>query len=137
MKNSIIILVLLFAFQSVQCQVIDSLTVKSNEEMYDFYNSKHKKLKKTGLILLGAGVVATGLGYAIANNRSFNNDEFTAGAILTLGGVLTTISSIPVLIISGSKKRKANAIVGSGEVGIGAIPFSDIRYASVGIKINF
>jgi len=137
MKNSIIILVLIFAFQSVQCQVTDSLTVKSNEEMYDFYISKHKKLKKTGLILLGAGLVATGVGYAIANNGSLYDDEFTAGAGLALVGVLTTISSIPVLIISGSNKRKANAIEGSGEVGIGVIPFNDTRYASVGIKINF
>ena len=132
-----IFLVLVFTFQLVQSQVIEPSTEKSQKEMYDFYISKHKKLKKTGLILLGAGVVATGVGYAIAYNGSLYDDEFTAGAGLALAGVLTTISSIPVLIISGSNKRKANAIEGSGEVGIGAIPFNNTRYASVGIKINF
>lgn len=132
-----IFLALVFTFQLVQSQVIEPSTEKSQKEMYDFYISKHKKLKKTGLILLGAGVVATGVGYAIAHNGSLYDDESTAGAGLALAGVLTTISSIPVLIISGSNKRKANAIEGSGEVGIGAIPFNNTRYASIGIKINF
>ena len=136
MKNSIIFLVLIFTFQSVQSQVTDSLTVKSNQEMYDFYISKHKKLKTTGWILLGTGVAAMGVGVAIAAN-SLYSDDGEPGAILFVAGGLATISSFPVLGNANKNKKKAKAILGSGEVGIGAIPFNDTRYASVGIKINF
>ena len=38
MKYLIIFLVLIFTFQSAQSQVTDSLTVQSNQEMYDFHN---------------------------------------------------------------------------------------------------
>ncbi len=38
-----IFLVLIFTFQSVQSQVTDSLTEKSQQEMYDFYSLKHKE----------------------------------------------------------------------------------------------
>jgi len=136
MKNSIIFLVLIFTFQSVQSQVTDSLTAKSNQEMYDFYISKHKKLRTTGFILLGTGVAALGVGAAIMYN-SIMDEDGEPGAILFVAGGLATISSFPVFGIAKKNKRKANAILGSGEVGIGAIPFNDTRYASVGIKINF
>lgn len=133
-----ILLVLIFTFQSVQSQVTDSLTEKSNQEMYDFYSLKHKKLKKTGFILLGAGLAATGGSLLLVANASLSDDStWTAGGILFIAGSLSTIASIPVFIVSGSNKRKAKAILGSGNVGIGAIPFNDTRYVSVGVKINF
>ena len=136
MKNLIVILVLIFTFQSLQCQVTDSLTVKSNKEMYDFYISKHKKLRTTGFILLGTGVAALGVGGAIMYN-SIMDEGGEPGAILFVVGGLETISSFPVFGIAKKNKRKAIEILGSGEVGIGAIPFNDTRYASVGIKIDF
>ena len=100
--------------------------------MYDFYSSKHKKLKRTGFILLGVGVVASITGIIIASS----NDVY-AGVGLFLLGTAPMIASIPVFVIAGSKKRKAKAVVGSGEVGIGTIPFNDTKYASVGVKFSF
>ena len=135
MKNLIIFLVLIFTFQLVQSQVTEPLTEQSNQEMYDFYISKHKKLKTTGWILLGTGVAAMGVGGAIVSKNIMSGGE--PGAILFVAGGLATISSFPVLGSAKKNKRKAEAILGSGEVGIGAIPFNDTRYASVGIKINF
>jgi len=131
-----IFLVLIFTFQSVQSQVIDSLTVQSKQEMYDFHISKHKKLKTAGWILLGTGVAAMGVGGAIMYN-AFMDEGGEPGEILFVAGGLATISSIPVFIIAKKNKRKGKAILGSGEVGIGAIPFNDTRYASAGIKIDF
>ena len=136
MKNSIIFLVLIFTFQSVQSQVTDSLTDKSNQEMYDFYISKHKKLKTTGWILLGTGVAAL-VGGGVIMYTSIMDEGGEPGAILFVAGGLATISSFPILGIANKNKRKAKAILGSGEVGIGAIPFNDTRYVSVGLKINF
>ena len=131
----LISLVLLFTFQLAQSQVTDSLTVKSKQEMYDFYSSKHKKLKRTGFILLGVGVVASITGILIASTQD-SNDVY-AGVGLFLLGTAPMIASIPVFVIAGSKKRKSKAVLGSGEVGIGTIPFNDTRYASVGVKISF
>ena len=136
MKYLIIFLVLIFTFQSAQSQVTDTLTVKSNQEMYDFYISKHKKLKTTGWILLGTGVAAMAVGGAIIYN-SIMDEDGEPGGILFVAGGLATAASIPVFIISGSNNRKAKAILGSGEVGIGAIPFNDTRYVSVVLKIDF
>lgn len=139
MKNLIIFLALIFTFQLTQCQETEPLTEQSKQKMYDFYISKSKKQKKTGWILLGSGVVATGTGLLIASNSNVLSDGggFASGSLLALAGTLTTISSIPVLISSGSNNRKAKAILASGEVGIGAIPFNNTRYASIGLKIDF
>ena len=139
MKNLILFLVLIFIFQLTQSQETEPLSEQSNQEMYDFYISKSKKQKKTGWILLGSGVVATGAGLLIASNSNVLSDDggFASGSLLVLAGTLTTISSIPVFIISGSNKRKAKAILASGEVGIGAIPFNNTRYASIGLKVDF
>jgi len=140
MKNSIIFLALMFTFQLAQSQVTDSLTEKSQQEMYDFYISKQKKLKTTGWILLGTGVAAMGVGFALTNNSSVYGDssnDWAYGSGFILVGSLSAIASIPVFIIAKKNKRKASTILGNGEVGIGAIPFNDTRYASVGIKINF
>ena len=135
MKTLMLFLVLIFTFQLAHCQETEPLTVQSNQEMYDFYISKQKKLKTTGWILLGTGAAAMGVGAAIGLNEIFSEDR--TGETLFFAGVLTTISSIPVFIISGSNKRKAKAILASGEVGIGAIPFNNTRYASIGLKVDF
>jgi len=135
-----IFLVLIFTFQLVQCQVTDTLTQKSQQEMYDFHIQKHKKLKKTGWILLGAGLVTVGGGYAIAATSDGlfgSGDGFEAGSILIMTGTLSMAASIPVFIISGSNKRKAEAILETGNIGFGSIPFDNQRYVSVGLRIDF
>ncbi len=77
-----------------------------------------------------------GIGSIIMLN-SIYSDVGEPGAILFLAGSAATIASIPVFIVSGSNKRKAKAILASGIIGIGAIPFNNTRYASVGLKIDF
>ena len=129
----LIFLVLLFTFQLVYSQKTEPLSEQFQQEMYDFHSLKHKRLKTTGFILLGVGVGTVITGIIIGNS---DNDIYT-GAGLVLLGTLPVIASVPVFIIAKTNKRKANTIQGSGEVGIGAIPFNDIRYASAGIKINF
>jgi hypothetical protein len=118
-------------------QEVTSLDDQSKEYLYDFHMSKHKKLKKTGFILLGAGVAATIGGVLIMENSGLFTNESGAGAILFLAGVMTTSSSIPVFIVSGSHKRKASALVNVG--GYNRIDFTgtDPKLVSVGVKIEF
>jgi len=138
MKKLIILIVLMFTFNLAQSQAVDSLTLQSEQEMHDFYISKHKKQKKTGLILLGSGVVAAGVGFLIADNSSLfaDDDGFAAGTGLFLVGGLTTIASIPVLISSGSNKRKAAAYVQFGEQQLIDLTFPSSKIVSVGVKID-
>ena len=139
MKKLILIIVSFLTIQALQCQEIDSLSTQSREEMYDFHFTKHKKQKKTGLILLGSGVVATGAGLLIAANSNVLSDDggFGAGAGLVLAGSVTTIVSIPYLISSGSNKRKAAAFVQIGEHDLIDLTMPYSKSFSVGFKIEF
>ena len=135
-----IFLVIIFTFQMAKSQVTDTLTQNSQKEMYDFYSINHKKQKKTAWILLGAGVLAAGGGLAIAENSSVFDESdsgFTSGSILFLAGSASILTSIPFFIISGSNKRKAEAILETGKIGFGSIPLNNQRYVSVGLRIDF
>ena len=139
MKKLILIIVSFLTIQALQCQEIDSLSTQSRAEMYDFHFTKYKKQKKTGLILLGSGVVATGAGLLIAANSNVLSDDggFGTGAGLVLAGSVTTIVSIPYLISSGSNKRKAAAFVQIGEHDLIDLTMPYSKSFSVGFKIEF
>ena len=126
------LLVLIFSTQGILSQEKELKTEKSPQEMYDFYSLKHKKLKRTGFIILGAGVGAIITGIVITATA----DSYD-GVFIFLAGATTTFASIPVFIVAKSKKRKAEAILGTGKIGIEGVSFDNSRYVSVGLKINF
>jgi len=137
MKRTLsIFLVLLFAFEMVNGQVIESKPKTPQQEMYDFYSVKHEKLKKTGFILLGVGVGLTVGAFAVAA-ISDSWDGIETGALMFVFGSISTVASIPVLIISGSKKRKAKTYLEGGIGSVGNITFDNSKYASIGLKIDF
>lgn len=112
-------------------QVSEPATEKSPQENYDYYMLKSKRQRIAGGIFLGAGLVAIGvLVLGVTNDLDMTYD--TAGGLFLVGSIATIIS-IPILIVSGSNKRKARAFVGTGNVGI---PFYKTRYISVGLSIN-
>ena len=139
MKKLVFIIFILFTYNSVYSQEIDSITSQSKEEMYDFHFEKHKKQKKTGLILLGSGLVASGAGLLIAANSNIFSDDggFGTGAGLVLAGSVTTLVSIPYLISSGSNKRKAAAYVQIGEHQQIELILPNSKIVSVGVKLEF
>ncbi len=140
MKKFVLFTFILLAFQSVHGQEIDSLSAQTRQELYDFHFEKHKKQKKTGLILLGSGLVATITGTLIARNSDILGEDtegFDAGASLALLGSLATISSIPVLISSGVNKRKASAYVNLSEYQPLDMTFPRSQSLAVGVKIEF
>ena len=137
MKHALsIFLVIIFTFQLAQSQVTDTLTQKSQKEMYDFYSIKQKKQKRTGWILLGAGVVAAGGGYLLGTNAG-NWDGVGGGFILFSAGTASIAASIPFFVISGSNKRKAEAILETGKIGFESNSFDNQKYVSVGLRIDF
>ena len=140
MKKFLLFALILLAFQSVHGQEIDSLSAQTRQELYDFHFEKHKKQKKTGLILLGTGLAATITGTLIARNSNLLGEDtegFDVGASIALLGSLATISSIPVLISSGVNKRKASAYVNLSEYKPSDMTFPRSQSLAVGVKIEF
>lgn len=120
-------------------QELETASNESNQERYDFHMTKHKKLKKTGFILLGSGVAASIAGALIASNSDGifdDSDNLGSGAILFTAGVLTTISSVPVFIVSGSNKRKAEAFLKVESNSPSSKPLSNSQYISIGVNIE-
>lgn len=137
MKKLTLLIAIAFIFQSTQGQITDSVSTETNQEMYDYLMTKHKKQNKVGLILLGSGLAATGVGIVIASQDDTLGSEWAAGSLLYFTGVLTTISSIPVLIIAGSNKRKAQIYAQIGQQRMIDLNFPNSKLVTVGVKIQF
>ena len=137
MKKIAIVITIVMFVQSAQGQIVDSVATDTNQEMYEFLMAKHKKQNKTGLILLGSGLAATGLGILIASNDDSLGSGFAAGALIYSAGVLTTISSIPVLIIAGTNKKKAEIYAQIGQHRMIDYNQDNSKAVAVGLKIQF
>ena len=137
----LILLALLCSVQITQGQVIESSTTtsamtESPQDMYDFYIERNKKLKKTGYILLasGGGAVLTGILIAATSNTW---SGVGSGALIMTAGIGSTLASIPVFLVADSKKRKAELILETGNLGVQGLPLLNSGYAAAGIKISF
>ena len=104
MKKHILILALLHS-------TIPELFAQSRDTTYliNEYFRKSETQKKTGLIMLGAGLGAAALGVQVFAEAFSGGSEGagTAGQVLFFAGAISTLASIPVLISSGSNSRKA------------------------------
>jgi hypothetical protein len=140
MKRSLsVILFLLFSFQLLYSQVTDSTTIQSQQNEYDFYLLKSKKQKTGGTVLLVSGLVMEAAGLVIMVSKTFDylggqKSGLIAGAGLAIFGAAAVITSIPILISSGSNKRKARAFITTGDF---RDPIKNSRYASIGISFDF
>lgn len=150
-RNLILILALNLNFLIVYSQNSDSLatsqvdttinvpvseltTEKSPQEKYDYYMLKSKRLGITGGIFLGVGLVA--IVALVVGATSESDLTYDAAGVLFLVGSISTIISIPILITSGSNKRKAKAFVGIENLGLIGNPYSNTKFISVGLSIN-
>ena len=94
---------------------------QENKILIEEYLKRSEQQKKTGLILLGAGVGSVILGTVLFSAAWSNGSDVTGGAgvLLMTAGSISTLVSIPVLISSASNGRKA------AKVGIGTARFSE------------
>ena len=137
MKSYLLLLfIFFFNFQTAQSQVVENSTEYGHQDMYDFYMQKHKKLRKTGYILLGAGAGAVLTGWLIAVHTG-TYSGVGSGVLMMTVGIASSLASIPVFIVANSNKREAQVILNAGKIGAVGLPFHDTRYASVGLKISF
>ena len=80
-----------------------------NKLLVEEYVRQSETQKKTGLIMLGAGIASTiaGTSMFIAAWGGASAAVGTSGVILFTAGSISTIISIPVIISSAAKGRKA------------------------------
>ncbi|MEP6711099.1 MAG: hypothetical protein ABJA37_01725 [Ferruginibacter sp.] len=96
MKLAIICIALLFTATVSFCQETKPSQALTKQE----YLQKSKSQKTAAWILLGSGVAL----FAVA---SPGNASFSTTAVLAVGGIVATLSSIPLFIAAGRNKRKA------------------------------
>ena len=136
-RTFIIFLVLVFSFKLAQSQVSEPTPEPSQEKTYGYYIQKHHSQRVTGWVLLGTGVGMAIAGTAMVSQQNDLNGTEDVGTFLLITGGATTIASIPVLISSGKNKKKANAIMEAGKVGINGASVNQPRYVSVGLRMEF
>lgn len=105
-RLTLLILLLCFSFGKLYAQ--DS----SNKILIEEYIKQSENQKKTGLIMLGAGLGATVIGTVMFGSAWSTGSEVVgvSGAILVTAGVISTLVSIPIIISSASKARKAGQL---------------------------
>ena len=129
----------LFLATATKAQV-DSTKIKPVKNETEKMLLISKRQNTIGWVLLSTGLVAAGTGLLIkTGNTSFDKgfDLVILKTILLTVGTGLTIASIPVLIVSGIKKRKAYLLLDAGRVQITPqFKTNDWQYRA-GIAINF
>lgn len=134
MNRLILFIVLLFlSFEKLYAQ--DS----SNKILIEEYIKQSENQKKTGLIMLGAGLGTTVIGTVMFASAWSSGSELVggSGAILFTAGAISTLVSIPIIISSASKARKAAklSIQSRSLPGIQLNNFSYVIYPSLNLSI--
>lgn len=105
-------LIFLFLFISVSFAKPVFAQQDPNRILIEEYIRQSEKQRKTGLIMLGTGIGASILGTAMFGAAWGGASEFVGvtGVTLMLTGTISTLVSIPVIVSSGLKGRKAGKL---------------------------
>jgi cytochrome c biogenesis factor len=97
------------------------------------YFKKSKKQRNTGLILLGSGVTMFTVGtIAMQHSQSKGENEFP----FVIGGLVTTIASVPFFISAAVNKHKANISMKRDAFMIAPNQRSNLAYNSISFQLN-
>lgn len=96
---------------------------QENKILIEEYLRRSEQQKKTGLIMLGAGLGSVVVGTVLFGTGWSEGSEaaFGSGVILFSAGAISTIISIPILVSSASNGRKA------AKLGIGTSQIPDVH----------
>ncbi len=91
------------------------------EKDHDFYMHRSKTQRTIGLVLLGGGVLISGVGALLAfdNAEVYNQSRGNTGAALLIVGAAAGIASIPFMILAHASHNKARAMVTTQPTGFG------------------
>jgi len=84
-----------------------------------YYLQKSKNQRKAGLILLGSGVLLSGIGLLIATSNNANFDNTQTGVTIMGIGALSGIVSIPMMIMAHANRSKAKLLLSEQKTGYG------------------
>jgi hypothetical protein len=111
-RRVILILLVCFMSCSVMAQKID--LAELNSDQLNLYKEKAVKMRNAGMALTLVGIPAYITGALLLLNymetapiEDWNSFEPNFYAVLTLGGAASGIAGIPLWIIGGSRKTKA------------------------------
>lgn len=104
------IIILLLAFLLGSTPIFAQTTTE--RQLAEEYLKQSEKQKKTGLIMLGSGIGAGLLGVVMFGAGWNEGSGFVLGSGVTLmmAGSISTLVSIPVLVSSASKGKKAGKL---------------------------
>lgn len=133
--NRLILVIVLLCFSFGKLHAQDS----TNKILIEEYIKQSENQKKTGLIMLGAGVGATALGTVMFALAWSGGSEVLGGSgvVLFTAGAISTLVSIPIIISSASKARKAaNLSIQSRSLpGIQPNGISSVIYPALNLSI--
>lgn len=97
---------------------------------YNFYIQKSKNQRTAGLVLLGGGVLLSGIGLLIGTN---NLDDAVTGVVFMGVGALAGLGSIPLMILAHVNKNKAKLMLSNQKTGL-SVP-SNVSKDIIGFTI--
>ena len=139
MKTTLItIIMILFAFSSVQSQLIEPAPDSTPQEFYDYYMIKNQRNKTTAWVCLGGGVglFIAGTAVGTAGLLDWDSSEMGTGTGMMLAGVVGAAASIPFFIMAGSNKRKARLHFSSTQNTVANIKFDNSRNLGISLIIQ-
>lgn len=77
------------------------------------YLKRKKTYLTVGLVLLGTGLVSSGVGLLLANDNDIDSDNGSTAATLFIVGAVTGIASIPFMSLSLAANNKYKAAIKS------------------------
>ena len=86
---------------------------------YDYYIQKSKNQRTAGLVLLGGGVLLSGIGLLVAANKNASFDDAATGGVIMGLGALAGLGSIPLMIMAHVNKNKAKLMLSKQKTGFG------------------
>jgi Na+/melibiose symporter-like transporter len=146
MKQFIItILVLLFTFQTTNCQVIEPAPNSSPEEFYDYHMLKYKKNKNAALICgISGGVLAIGgITYTIVESVDVfweavfegEAEGSSVGPILALSGAGLIGAAITLSSSARKHQKKAYMYISSLQNTVGNVTIDNSKNLGISLVI--
>ena len=98
------------------CCILTCNTFFGQPKAKEYFLERSRNQKTTAWILLGAGTAAIVSGVLVeAPHRGTGNSQSFTGGLITVGGIIGTLTSIPFFISSSKNKKRATTLIVSNQ----------------------